>query len=210
MAKRNVAPFLRGSTETALEKTIPLLTALDGIKMPDMLSFKLYCVANETLEKAFILATDTDKYIFSDTADEYYVLRLSSDFKKIEPSLVAKYRALLYGDGLSHLPTDKEKKYKALMKIAASVRRVVKAEQGTIPESRYFNPFGLACKCYAGRHDGICAHVIAVNSFKNPEQIGLAKWLKTKKRKKPGHTQRIHYLNKNGDDSDDSEATDPM
>ena len=49
--------------------------------------------------------------------------------------------------------------------------------------------------------------MIAVNSFKNPELIGLGKWLKVKKRKKAGYNAKIFYLNKNGDESDSSEAT---
>ena len=207
VAKRNISTLLRGSIEKCLETTIPRLAALDGLRMPDKLSFKLYSVSSEILKKAFILASDTDRYIFSDTPDEYYVLRMASDFKKVDTSLIMKYRAMLHDEELSHLPTDKEKKYKALVKIAKSVRRVVPAEENTIPESHYFNPFNLACRCYAGRHDGICAHVIAVNSFKNPELIGLDKWLRAKKRKRNHRPAKIYYLNKNGDESDSSEDT---
>ena len=59
-----------------------------------------------------------------------------------------------------------------------------------------------------GRHDGICAHVIAANAFKDPIKINLGEWLRPKKRKSMGRVKKIHYLCMVGDTvhSSDEEA----
>ena len=111
-------------------------------------------------------------------------------------------------NSLRGLPADKALRFEYISDICKSMRRVIVAQEGTVPRSDWFNPFKLECRCYAGRHDGICAHVIAINSFKDPEQIGLQKWIKEATRRgqgSTGHTKKFHYLCKNGSTEDDQD-----
>ena len=150
VAKRQVKGCMRASTSKCLEMSIPLLTRLDGLRMPDHLSFELHSVSTDTLEKAQLLAEDADNTIWSDTEGEYFVLRKAQKkYKKVTDALVAKYRAMLDGKDPPGLPAeDKEKRYDAIEAIAKSLRRVIVAEKGTVPDSTYFNPFKLECRLY--------------------------------------------------------------
>ena len=67
-------------------------------------------------------------------------------------------------------------------------------------------------RCWAGRHNGICAHVIAVNAFKDPKKIALADWIRPEKRRRTGGTdtmrRKVHYLYKpcEQEESEEEEA----
>ena len=149
VAKRNIEGLLRGSTKRCLEVALPRLTILDGIRMPRRISFALKCVSSGTLEKAKETSENADKTIFSDTDNEYFVLRLSSKYKAIDKALVTKYRSMMEGDVPAGTPVqDKGKRWKACLEIAQSMRRVTLAKKHSIPESKHFNPFKFECRCF--------------------------------------------------------------
>ena len=67
---RNVKAELHGSTTCCLENSIPKMTMLDGVRMPDHISFEMHSVSTLILQKAQKIALDADNTIFSDTAGE--------------------------------------------------------------------------------------------------------------------------------------------
>ena len=79
------------------------------------------------------------------------------------------------------------------IKIAKAFRVVKLAKAGSVPESTKFNPMGMECRCWAGRHDGICSHVIAVNAYK--KEINLEEFLlKIDAPKKRGRPKVLNYM----------------
>ena len=135
-----------------------MMTELDGLRMPRRIGFTVYWVNTEVLKKARAIQMESDKYIFSDTEDEYYVLRPNQTvFKKITLELVNKYRKLLT-EGDAVYPKNKMRglpssgnlmysdRFEYISAIAQSMRRVIVAEEGTVPVSTAFNPFKLECR----------------------------------------------------------------
>ena len=85
--------------------------------------------------------------------------------------------------------------YAELMKLAKNFRIVKVAKVGSVPVSDMYNPMGLECRCWAGRHDGICSHILAVNAFK--KHINLKTMLQAVDT--PKHANRpkaLHYMQK--------------
>ena len=62
--------------------------------MPLRLEMKLSCVSDELLKKALHVKERQSMMIFSDTPDEYFVLRKNSDYTKVTAELVGKYRLM--------------------------------------------------------------------------------------------------------------------
>ena len=111
--------------------------------MLDRISFEIRCVNTEVLKKALFIHANEEKFIFSDTEDEYFVLRPSqTKYKKITDALVSKYRALLTEgeivypkNSLRGLPADKALRFEYISDICKSMRRVIVAQEGTVPRS---------------------------------------------------------------------------
>ena len=61
-------------------------------------------------------------------------------------------------------------------------------------------------KCWAGRHTGICSHIVAVNAFEG--KVDLAAWLTPlDEGKEAGCPKTLHYLYKSGPTLEDSAPT---
>lgn len=197
IAKRAIKMYLRGSTTKCLELAIPLLARMDSMKMAvELKPMELQCVPTKTLEKALKVYQKGLTMVFTDTPMEYLVLRRGLLQKSITKTMVNNYRKMMEGS----LPVlqgqekvNKVKKLKALRNMAKTFRVVKLANKGTIPVSTMYNPMGLECRCWAGRHEGICSHILSVNAYE--AEIDLEELLsKVDTKKKRGRTKRIHYL----------------
>ena len=119
--------------------------------------------------------------------------------------MIIKYREMMRGEtpqgctkaraGDDSIEEKKKtgKKWDYMIKIAKAFRIVKLAKAGSVPESTKFNPMGMECRCWAGRHDGICSHVIAVNAYK--KEINLEEFLlKIDAPKKRGRPKVLNYM----------------
>ena len=75
IAKAAIKMYLRGSTFRCIDLAIPRLAKLDSLKMGTYLSMDLQIVKNKTLTKALYIEQKGLMMIFSDTPDEFFVLR---------------------------------------------------------------------------------------------------------------------------------------
>jgi hypothetical protein len=66
---------------------------------------------------------------------------------------------------------------------------------GTIPESTIYNPLSLECRCWAGRHDGLCSHIVAVNASKGKVDLKQA-LTPVDTPKRAGRKRKMHFLEK--------------
>ena len=131
------------------------------------------------------------------------MLRHGGDlFQKVDASLVSKFRAMMEGDAPRGTPKDDQKRWDSLRKVACSLRLVREGSDSTTISCERFNPMLLACWCWAGRHNGICAHVVAVNAYH--QRVDLDHWLTSLggPRKKNRPTKLGHFMAHERDETD--------
>ena len=88
------------------------------------------------------------------------------------------------------------KTYAELMLLAKNFR-IVKVPKvwETVPVSDRYNPMHLECLCWAGRHNGICSHIVAVNGHEG--YIDLNVMLQpVDTPKKSNRAKKLHYMQK--------------
>ena len=192
-AKRSVKTLLKGSTEQCLEKAIPRLCKADAILLPLKIKWELHQVNAEVLKKASLIIKTGG--VYRDGDDCWFVLRHGADlFKKVDASLVSKFRDMMDGDEPRGTPKEADRKWDSLKKIACSLRIVRAGSDSTTIACEKFNPMLLACWCWDGRHNGICAHVVAVNAY--CKKVDLGHWLTSlgAPRRKNRPTKLGHFL----------------
>ena len=196
VVKAAIHMYLRGSTVRCLEKAIPHLSSIDALRMGATLKpMELQCVTTKTLQKALVLTEKGLRMIFSDTNNEYFVLRISTGHRFFTKTMINDYRKLMNKQEPKSTDPSLKKRWENVMRIAKTLRRVTVAEATTIPVSTMYNPMHLQCFCWAGRHNGICSHVIGVNAFH--KKINLKQLLAPiDEPKKKGRKKRMHYLMK--------------